>query len=605
MSFAAEPYGVFVDDLVGSLTGGESRQRFVFLPENEPFQLGHEDPVPETLRIRGVAGGAFKAFSPLTDFQLLDGVVSWRSDLAGGPAADATWPDRGTAFYASYERVPDPQRPPRLTDRNPGSVTRTLAEAFALEFGTLSLQLDTVHKAAFVDTASGTDLDNVGRLVGVERRSQIFATGEVVFARSSPAAADIFLPEGLRISTGDVPALTVETTESRTLRAGTHSVTVPIGALQQGGDGIAAANTITVLHRPILGISSITNPEPLAFGQAETDEMLRRRIRRALKTGGRATLDAVVGALTSIEGVRAQDVLLTEDHLGFPGLVKVTVAAELETDQAERAAELIAEHRPAGVRFVHNLPLPTEAEVDPGPGGGGGGDGPITEGSSPSVETINENRYPIVAKAAITPGSANLTASQKQALIADVAAALESSIEAAGIEERVIYNRVVSDVMAVEGVYDAVLDIFPSGSATESGRVNLTPTAETRPDLVETDITLRGALVALDITVGIELVDAGLLNPVSEREQARDLIRAELQAGLATLGGGDGPHITQAALLGLLANTATYVIDGLSYQAEFLDEGLRVRRSNAEISMAGDQQAWLRVLTVQEQTAST
>ena len=30
MSFAAEPYGVFVDDLVSSLTGGVTRERFTF-----------------------------------------------------------------------------------------------------------------------------------------------------------------------------------------------------------------------------------------------------------------------------------------------------------------------------------------------------------------------------------------------------------------------------------------------------------------------------------------------------------------------------------------------------------------------------------------------
>ena len=41
MSFAAEPYGVFVDDLVSSLTGGVTRERFTFLDAQRPFTLAH------------------------------------------------------------------------------------------------------------------------------------------------------------------------------------------------------------------------------------------------------------------------------------------------------------------------------------------------------------------------------------------------------------------------------------------------------------------------------------------------------------------------------------------------------------------------------------
>ena len=116
MSFAAEPYGVFVDDLASSLTGGITRERFLFLPEERPFRLGAGlDVVPETLRIRGIADGEFRRFDPVTDFRLVDGVVTWRADAEGAPAAAATWPDRGTLFWAAYERNPDPQAAPRLT----------------------------------------------------------------------------------------------------------------------------------------------------------------------------------------------------------------------------------------------------------------------------------------------------------------------------------------------------------------------------------------------------------------------------------------------------------------------------------------------------------
>ncbi|MEM9519500.1 MAG: baseplate J/gp47 family protein [Actinomycetota bacterium] len=597
MSFASEPYGAFVDDLVRGLTGGIVRERFTFLPEQEPFQLGHADVIADTVQIRGLAHGVFKQFSPVTDFDLTGDRIDWKSDGDGQPSAEATWPDRGTLFWASYERTPDPQRPPRLTDRNPGSITRTLAESFAREFAVVSTQLDTVHKAAFVETATGDDLDQLALLVGLERRGKTFAQGEVVFARPSPAPADVFIQEGTRLSTNDVPAITVETTEDRRLRAGSHSVAAPVRAVEQGTDGVAGQNTVVVLHRPILGVASVANPEPLTFGAGETDEELRRRIQRALASGGRATIDAIVGALTSLEDVREQDVLLVEDHLGFPGLVKVTIAAELEEAEAREAARLIDAHRPAGVRFVHNLPLPAELGIDPGTGGGGGGDGPIDD--APEA-LINENRFPIKAKATVTPATADLTATEKQALIDDVAQALTEAVDDAGIEERVIYNRVVAAAMAVDGVYDVVLDLIPVGSDAVTGKVNLSPTAETRADLEEVDITLQGALVAIDVTVNIELVGAGLLNPVGEREQARDAIRAELVADLPTLNAGPAPHLTAGTFETLLDNTDTYVIDSVSYRVEFIDEGLRVQRSNADVTLQADQQVWLRTLTVLE-----
>src|SRR6185312_7740960 len=71
MSFAAEPYGVFVDDLVAGLTGGVTREDFVFLTENAPFRLaGGADVVPDTVRISGLTDAEFFRFRAETDFHV-------------------------------------------------------------------------------------------------------------------------------------------------------------------------------------------------------------------------------------------------------------------------------------------------------------------------------------------------------------------------------------------------------------------------------------------------------------------------------------------------------------------------------------------------------
>jgi len=598
MSFAAEPYGLFVDDLVSSLTGGTTRERFRFLVEERPFRLAAGTEVlSATVRAHGLVDGEYHRFAPLQDFDVVDGVIVFREDADGTPAAGATWPDRGTLFWASYERTPDAQNPPLLTDRNPGSVLRTLAEAFAREFSVLSLQLDSVYDASFLDTAGGRDLDQLAALVGIERRSQTFASGEVVFSRTSPATADISIPEGTVISTSDVPAVTVETTEDATLRSGTLSVAAPVRADVEGGAGVASANTLTVIHRPILGISRVVNPQMTSFSKGETDEVLRRRVRRALQTAGRSTVDALIGAVTSVEGVRERDVLVEEDHLKHPGVVKMTIAGDLDERSARLAAQRIEEHRPAGIRVLHDLPTFASTNPDPGPGGGGGGDAPGESLLPVSDEDIASNRFPMGITIGVTPASGNLTAADKEALVADVSAAATAAAELPGLGEPLVYNRLVADVMAVDGVYDAVIDVYQMGGPPR--RANLYPDpVTTRVELEQLDVTIRGALVALDVKVDFTLISfAADGDPVAQRANAVKDIFERLVVQIPTLAptapaDGSAPPpftVTPEKLLGKLTATETYEVTQLDYTAEFVDEGLRVSKQNVTLELAPDQ----------------
>ena len=66
MTYAAEPYAQFVDDLLSALTGGEVREQFRFLPELEPFKLAASGAVlpasGQTASLAGTPSGvAFQA----------------------------------------------------------------------------------------------------------------------------------------------------------------------------------------------------------------------------------------------------------------------------------------------------------------------------------------------------------------------------------------------------------------------------------------------------------------------------------------------------------------------------------------------------------------
>jgi uncharacterized phage protein gp47/JayE len=611
VSYAAEPYAQFVDDLLTALTGGATRQRFVFLPEEEPFRLSAPGAViPGTVRVHGQAAGVFFRFRPNIDFQLAGGPsIEWKA-ANGGPAADAVWPDEGTAFFANFEyRAPAGAVLP-LTDRNPGSVTRLLAESFAREYAVLSRQLEAVYRAGFVETAEGRDLDQVVRLVGVERRRRDVAVGSAVFSRSTPAPADIFIPAGTRLSTAEPPIADFETVEDHTLRRGELSAEAPIASLLAGAPGVVAAGTVRVIHRPILGVESVSNPQATRFGGAEeTDEALRARASLALQGAGGATTGALLAALTSLPGVREKDVRIAEDHIAHPGLVRLTVAlpkiddAELRDELAAEAVERIAGARPAGVRIVHNLDMAVPAGAgSPGPGVGAE-DGTFFGVASPGVEEL-----PVRIAVRLTPTTLTLTPDERLALESAARATVEAFFAEVGLGEVLIYNRLVAALMQIPAVLDVALDwmYLPSqppqgGAQSVAHRQNLFPLSpNVRPvlDPGDLDIEVGGQLVVLYVRANVTLKGLGLLgNQDDNREEAFRQVAERLRAGVRTF---SQLELTPQALQSLLGGSATWDAT-LHYEADFIEAGVRIHKRDVTLKLTGLESLWIARVTPPEE----
>ncbi len=600
MSFAAEPYGTFVEDLLANLTGGVSRVRFTYLDDELPFRLAdHERVRPASVRVHGISEGAFSEFVGGRDFQLAaDGTISWAGSNGFNPPGSVL-PDAGTDVWVGFDRLPGGP-PPLLNDRNPGSVLRTLAESFAREFAVLSQQLDLVYEAAFVDTATGRDLDQVAALVGLERRGATHAVGEVVFRRSTSAPAEITIPAGTLVSTAAAPNVTVETSDTVSLRRGTFSAAAPVRAQSPGPDGVAAERRLTVVHRPIFGVEETLNPEPMSFGGgSESDEELRSRVRRALDAGGRSTVGAIRGALASLEGIREQDVLVQEDHLTSPGLVNVTVAAEVPTTTAILASRLLEDYRPAGVRIVHNLPAPTTPLPTLAEDTGGGGDGPVGE----EILTTPDAFVPMIASLVLTPADLQLSEERRQRLSDDARAALLAAVGDVGPGAAVVYNRLVAAVMGVEGVLDAVLDVgFPPADATKPlvlRRFNLPPVAHKRARLAPQDLSIeiRGDRVVIDVTATVERGEetAGL-----ERGAAIAAITQDLENRLLEHFQVTRATLDPAEIKGSLPDTDKYSVETISYHVELVDEGLRVSKPDVVLTLDPGQVVWVRSVSVTE-----
>ncbi|HEY1179186.1 MAG TPA: hypothetical protein VGF17_23780, partial [Phytomonospora sp.] len=169
MSYVPRAYPDIVRDLLTTLTGGVVREQITVPAGDEPvlvLQRLAQRPVRRVSHLTGriTAGkgaGAREIDYRFTaaDFELVGG--------DGEPDAIAFRPGGrrpGPLSTVTVNYYPLVAPPAPLTDLNVGSVTRTLLESVARELAEQYEHLRLVYESAFVDTATGTTLDQVGAL---------------------------------------------------------------------------------------------------------------------------------------------------------------------------------------------------------------------------------------------------------------------------------------------------------------------------------------------------------------------------------------------------------------------------------------------------------
>ena len=336
MSFRRKTYPEVAESLLNRLLGGVSAEAHPYPPPNarEPFSHPLERaPVSQITAVWGERNGASHRFERDADFRL------------SADAAQLEWikgsarPDDGTAFEVHYQPK---QREVGVNDLYPGSVVRTMLEAVALETAGLYAQMDVVYKAGFIDTAAGGALDHVVALLGVSRVLAGRNSTELRFSRAKNARGEITLPAGTRAASAD-GAIEYETLDDVKLADGQPSAKVPARDTVASNDPVAA-ESLTLLTRPVAGIESVTNPAASSrLARDETDDELRTRARRFLVGAERGTLSALEAAIAA-EGVRCE---ITEPS---PGIVDVVLqAGALDPTRRARLDGAILRVRPAGV----------------------------------------------------------------------------------------------------------------------------------------------------------------------------------------------------------------------------------------------------------------
>ncbi len=341
MSFRRRTFPEVIDNILTSVTGGVAAESHPFPPPGgaaPPFQHSlQQSKVSNIVSVYGSRNGEPHLFRQDADYALLadDQTLQWKEG--------AELPDSGTLVQVNYNPK---SAEPQLTDIHTGSVVRTLAESVGLEIARLYAQLDVVYQAGFIDTATGSSLDNVVALLGVHRIKGGRPAGPVEFRRSSGSRGLIHVPAGTRIITenGDIE---YETTETVTMASGQNTMSVVARDLEIN-NGLAA-DMLAVLPRPIAGIEAVTNPKPTVITtEDETDRALRIRAKNFLHGSERATLGAIKHAITR-QGIKAE---VIEDP-NKPGFIEITPMEEtLTPEQEQRMRKAIEDTRPAGVQVV-------------------------------------------------------------------------------------------------------------------------------------------------------------------------------------------------------------------------------------------------------------
>jgi uncharacterized phage protein gp47/JayE len=199
-----------------------------------------------------------------------------------------------------------------LVDLTIGSILRAAVEANAsvhLWLQGLILYLLATTRAA---TSNGADLDSWALDFSFTRLAAVAATGQVTFARFTPAAQAVVLV-GATVQTGDGSqkyTVTLDTTNSAynstlggyVLAAAVASINVPVAALVAGSAGNAQAAQINSITSPISGVDTCSNAAPFTNGaDAESDPAFRLRFISYIASLSKATKQAIGNAITSLK----------------------------------------------------------------------------------------------------------------------------------------------------------------------------------------------------------------------------------------------------------------------------------------------------------------
>jgi hypothetical protein len=213
---------------------------------------------------------------------------------------------------------------------------------------------------------------------------------------------------------------------------------------------------------------------------------------------------------------------------------------------------------------------------------------------------------PVSIYAVLVPLSPSLSAQDREALKRKGEDALRAVVADAGVGETLVYNRLVAALMALEGVQDVTLELYPAGALPPSHR-NLVPPPTLRPSVDvkfggSLEVEMGGPLIALDLTIKIKLVGAGALgDKTADLEDARVQAAGQLRLAVRSL------TSVSAAALRAAVSSLNFTIDSVVFTLEYVEAGVRINKhfgqSDPAITLSPLQKLWIRTVRLDQASA--
>jgi Uncharacterized homolog of phage Mu protein gp47 len=202
-----------------------------------------------------------------------------------------------------------------LTDWNPGSVLRTLSEAWAALLEEAYFWLDWLLSQFFVGTAVGEWLDaRVADFMMVRIQGDT-AAGLFILGRDSPSPISVLIPEGTEFEKDGLKFATL--TEVKFLE-GESQIEVSVRAVDVGAAYNLLPNTeLKQVGMAVAAIEWVRVKELRGGLDRESDEKLRNRVPEHFASLSRATRPSIEYALQSLSGVRVAAIKPNDPDKGW------------------------------------------------------------------------------------------------------------------------------------------------------------------------------------------------------------------------------------------------------------------------------------------------
>nr|URC17134.1 MAG: baseplate J [Lokiarchaeota virus Ratatoskr Meg22_1012] len=275
-------------------------ETFTYISGTNTYTLDHSpySPTSNNFEIEGTYNTEPRVFIFGTDYTISGRTITWNTS--------ETVPDNNTTFYVDYTYQGTLSG---IRDEDPASLVMIELEACGNALDDIYDDLKRTYYSAYVETATGNDLEKVAALVGATRTSAGKSSGtlKLIFSQAATIVDPVVVPAENRFSTRSTTSeepIYFKTPTGSTFNTGQTYGYIGIEALVGGKNGNVGNSTINVIVDSITNVESCTNPSALSGGtDKEDDDDFRDRIPLAKESKGKSTANALIFDLNNIPGV--------------------------------------------------------------------------------------------------------------------------------------------------------------------------------------------------------------------------------------------------------------------------------------------------------------